>query len=246
MFFSVTDKEIMAESNPHDKARLVAMKRNYDFMVAMFEPSNAADSAGASKSEAADATEESKSEAADWAAASDSEAADSTGASDSEAADWTATSDSEAADSTGASDSEAADAIEESDSDLDESSCQSDGGDDYVYEPVMSFADTVALPSSSSHEMDELRTPKEDYWEYINRTFIDSEDEQRYIVDSVVRATGDIYMFKYVAIDSAGNRVYDAEENYSTCHEMVTDNSWAHWAAFKKKKVWYRADTKKV
>jgi hypothetical protein len=218
--YLVSDNEIMSETNPHDKARLIAMKRNYDYMAAMFAQSDPAD-------------------VSEIVAV----AAHSTKSSGRETAESTEASESESDDSTESSESESDDSMDESASKRTEASCQSDGGDYYEYEPVNSFADALNLPSSSGHAIEALCTPKEEYWDFIDRTFIDIEDDERFIVIGVVRSNEDVYFFQYATIDSEGKQ---GEEHYSTCHEMMADNSWARWGAFKKKKVWYHADAKKV
>jgi hypothetical protein len=102
------------------------------------------------------------------------------------------------------------------------------------YEIVDSYQDALQLSSSSGSI--ESNIPRCEYWNYVDRIFVD--DGQLYAVDFVVRSTQGSYFFEYIAINDKGEAVEGAEEQHSTCSEMVGNGSWAEWKGYKKRFVY--------
>ena len=123
------------------------------------------------------------------------------------------------------SDSDSEDFVD-SDSDSDSDS------EKMCYSTVSSYEEALQLTSSSKSTA--FNTPVPEYWNYVDRTFVDKENEQLYAVDFVVRSSQGLYFFEYVAINDKGEAEENAEELYSTCFEMIAEDSWAEWKDYKK------------
>ena len=109
--------------------------------------------------------------------------------------------------------------------------------EDVTYDIIETFSDTFRFPTPKTTTL--LNSPSQEYWSYIDRVFLDKDDGIKYTVDFVVRAEPlGWYLFEYVALDAAGERVKDdAEELRTACHEMVSEScKWVEWGGVMKKK----------
>ena len=119
-----------------------------------------------------------------------------------------------------------------SNSDSDDSLDSDSDSDKMRYVAVNSYEEALQLSSSSKSTA--FNTPAPEYWNYVDRTFVDKEDDKLYAVDFVVRSSQGCYFFEYVAINDRGEADENAEELYSTCFEMIAEDSWAEWKDYKK------------
>jgi hypothetical protein len=121
-----------------------------------------------------------------------------------------------------------------------EYSCYSDSdsisdsdSEQMCYVTVSTYQEALQLSSSESKST-AFNIPVQEYWNYVDRTFVDKEDNQLYAVDFVVRSSQGCYFFEYVAINDRGKAEENAEELYSSCFEMIAEDSWAEWKDYKK------------
>ena len=106
-----------------------------------------------------------------------------------------------------------------------------DSSDDGEYIVIRNFDQALSLCAQPSC----YQLPNKEYWNCVDKTFIDDENKQRYAIDFVVQNSADaIFYYEYVAINDDGSVCANAEELYTSCYEMTIESSpWVKWGPLK-------------